>query len=106
MTDDFDKTDLQTEDEAEDKKTSDPMKFCFLCRRSEEQAGKMIELPNNIHICSDCMQKSFDSMNQQMSTGKFNISDLMNMPGVSMIDLSNMRSAPAPKKEKKKKEKT
>ena len=106
MTDDFDKTDLQTEDEAEDKKTSDPMKFCFLCRRSEEQAGKMIELPNNIHICSDCMQKSFDSMNQQMSTGKFNISDLMNMPGVSMIDLSSLRSAPAPKKEKKKKEKT
>ena len=82
------------------------MKFCFLCRRSEEQAGKMIELPNNIHICSDCMQKSFDSMNQQMSTGKFNISDLMNMPGVSMIDLSSLRSAPAPKKEKKKKEKT
>ena len=92
MTDDFDKTDLQTEDEAEDKKTSDPMKFCFLCRRPEEQAGKMIELPNNIHICSDCMQKSFNSMNQQFNDGKFNYADLMNMPNVSMIDLRSFQN--------------
>ena len=44
-------------------------KFCFLCHRPESQAGKMIELPNNIHICSDCMQKSFDTMTQQMNNG-------------------------------------
>ena len=29
---------------------SDYEKFCFLCHRPESQAGKMIELPNNIHI--------------------------------------------------------
>lgn len=58
-------------------------KFCFLCRRPESQAGKMIDLPNNIHICADCMQKSFDTMNTQMSNG--NYSDLFNMPNVSMI---------------------
>ena len=28
-------------------------KFCFLCRRPESKAGPMIELPNNIHICTD-----------------------------------------------------
>ena len=34
-------------------------KYCSLCNRPESIAGKMIELPNNITVCSDCMQKSF-----------------------------------------------
>ena len=77
-------------------------KFCFLCRRPESQAGKMIDLPNNIHICADCMQKSFDTMNTQMSNG--NYSDLFNMPNVSMIDLGSFQNpVQQPKKEKKKK---
>lgn len=78
--------------------------FCFLCRRPESQAGKMIELPNNIHICTDCMQKSFDTMNNQMSGGKLNYSDLLNMPNVSMIDFSSLQPPMSqPKKVKKKK---
>ena len=66
----------------------------------------MIELPNNIHICTDCMQKSFNSMNQQFNDGKFNYADLMNMPNVSMIDLSSFQNpGQQPKKiHKKKKE--
>ena len=81
-----------------------PEKFCFLCRRPESKAGPMIELPNNIHICTDCMQKSFNSMNQQFNEGKFNYSDLLNMPNVSMIDLSSFQNpVQQPKKEKKKK---
>ena len=81
-------------------------KFCTLCRRSEKQAGKMIDLPNNIHICSDCMQKSFDSMNQQMSSSNFNYNDLFNMPNISMIDLSSLQNPTQHQKVKpKKKEK-
>ena len=38
-------------------------KICFMCRRPESKAGKMIDLPNDIHICTDCMQRSFDTMN-------------------------------------------
>ena len=38
-------------------------KICFMCRRPESKAGKMIDLPNDIHICVECMQKSFDTMN-------------------------------------------
>ena len=65
----------------------------------------MIELPNNIHICTDCMQKSFNSMNQQFNDGKFNYADLMNMPNVSMIDLSSFQNpGQQPKKIHKKKE--
>ena len=88
-----------------DKKEDEYEQFCFLCRRSESQAGKMIELPNNIHICTDCMQKSFDTMNSQMGNGNINYADLLNMPNISMIDLSSFQNPVAkPKKIKKKKE--
>ena len=36
--------------------------ICYICRRPESKAGKMIKIPNNICICRDCMQKTFDSM--------------------------------------------
>jgi ATP-dependent Clp protease ATP-binding subunit ClpX len=80
-------------------------RFCFLCRRPESLCGSMIDLPNNIHVCADCMQKSFDTMNRQMSGGKFDFSDLMNMPNVSMIDLSSLQNKMMqPKKMRKKAE--
>lgn len=110
MTDKYkDNDELDVLEEAESteetsKETEDRYeKFCFLCRRPESKAGPMIDLPNNIHICTDCMQKSFNSMNQQMSDGKFNYSDLLNMPNVSMIDLSSFQNPMnQPKKVKKK----
>ena len=37
-------------------------KYCLMCHRPESVAGKMIELPNHITVCQDCMQKSFDAM--------------------------------------------
>ena len=33
-----------------EQKNEDYEEVCFLCRRPESIAGKMIELPNNIHI--------------------------------------------------------
>ena len=101
--DDIIEEEIQNED---DDNKYEPEKFCTLCRRSEKQAGKMIDLPNNIHICSDCMQKSFDSMNQQMSSSNFNYNDLFNMPNISMIDLSSLQNPTQHQKVKpKKKEK-
>lgn len=38
-------------------------KVCYICRRTESKAGKMIKIPNDIYICNDCMQKTFDSIN-------------------------------------------
>ena len=94
------------EEEMDDEDDHEPEKFCSLCHRSERQTGKMIDLPNNIHICPDCMQRSFDSMNQQMNNGNFNYSDLFNMPNISMIDLTNFQNpVNQTKKVKKKKEK-
>jgi ATP-dependent Clp protease ATP-binding subunit ClpX len=37
---------------------------CYLCRRPESKVGKMIRIPNNISICADCMQKTFDTINK------------------------------------------
>ena len=98
--DDIIEEEIQNED---DDNKYEPEKFCTLCRRSEKQAGKMIDLPNNIHICSDCMQKSFDSMNQQMSSSNFNYNDLFNMPNISMIDLSSLQNLTQHQKVKSKK---
>ena len=99
-------TDNYNDDEVIDQEEKKQEKFCFLCRRPESKAGPMIELPNTIHLCTDCMQKSFNSMNQQFNDGKFNYADLMNMPNVSMIDLSSFQNpGQQPKKiHKKKKE--
>ena len=98
--------DNYNDDEVIDQEEKKQEKFCFLCRRPESKAGPMIELPNNIHICTDCMQKSFNSMNQQFNDGKFNYADLMNMPNVSLIDLRSFQNpGQQPKKiHKKKKE--
>ena len=77
-------------------------KVCFICHRPESVTGKMIDLPNNITVCPDCMQRSFDAM----TNGSIDLNRLMNMPGVqffNMSDLENMQ--PKPQKIKKKKEK-
>lgn len=34
---------------------------CYICRRSESKAGPMVRIQNNICICQECMQKTFDT---------------------------------------------
>ena len=53
-------------------------KICFICHRPESVTGKMIDLPNNICVCPDCMQKSFDAMNN-MNFGGMDYSQFMNI---------------------------
>ena len=87
----------------EEKDDSEYEKVCFLCHRPESVAGKMIELPNNVCVCRDCMQKSFDAM----TSGQIDYSQLMNNlpPGVQFMNLSDLEQAiPKQQKVKKKKE--
>ncbi|BDF05699.1 ATP-dependent Clp protease ATP-binding subunit ClpX [[Clostridium] hylemonae] len=94
-----DGTDVEVE---ETKKEDDEYeKVCFICHRPESTAGKMIELPNNISVCSDCMQKSFDAM----SNGQIDYSQLMNMPGVQVFNMADMEQQNIPKQQKIKKKK-
>ena len=38
-------------------------KVCYVCRRTESKAGKMISMPGGLYVCPDCMQKTFDAIN-------------------------------------------
>ena len=85
--------------------------ICYICRRPESVAGKMIHIPNNICICNDCMQKTFDSMGSFGFGGGDNANlnnvDFSKMPNISMINLSDlggfMPQMPNSQKLKKKK---
>lgn len=57
-------------------------KVCYVCHRTESRAGKMINMGNNIYICPDCMQRSFDVI---YNSG-INYDDMMkNIPGMGNI---------------------
>ena len=75
-------------------------KYCFMCHRPESVAGKMIDLPNNICVCADCMQKSFDAMNKM----PFDLSQLSGTPGIHVMNLADLEGV-LPKKQKVKKKK-
>ncbi|MCI8282709.1 MAG: ATP-dependent Clp protease ATP-binding subunit ClpX [Lachnospiraceae bacterium] len=105
------------EDETQEKEEYEDV--CYICRRPESKVGRMIRIPSNICICADCMQKTFDSMNQSgfpmndmanMNLGNIpnlqNLSNLSNMPNISMINLSELQNMmPQSQKLKKKKPK-
>ena len=75
-------------------------KYCFMCHRPESVTGKLIDLPNNICVCQDCMQKSFDAMNNM----PFDLSQLTDTPGIHFMNMSDLEGI-LPKKQKVKKKK-
>ncbi len=78
--------------------TKRPEEICYICRRPESKAGKMIHIPNHICICQDCMQKTFDTMNQ----GGFPYMDLTGgMPNMFSFMGGGPQEQERPKKEKK-----
>lgn len=84
------------------KDDSEYEKLCSICHRPESITGKMIELPNNLYVCPDCMQKSFDMMNN----GQIDLNQLMRMPGVQILNMQDLENMmPKQQKVKKKKEK-
>ncbi|WP_455716431.1 ATP-dependent Clp protease ATP-binding subunit ClpX [Anaerosporobacter sp.] len=99
--------DSEVKDIKKDKKTiekaneykDDYEDICYICRRPESKVGKMIHIPNNICICSDCMQKTFDSIN----SGNVPYMDMMNLG--PMMNFSGVQNEiPKSQKLKKKKE--
>lgn len=85
-------------------------KICYICRRPESRAGKMISMPGNIFICPDCMQKTFDSINQSgMSYEdmlKMSNINIPNMPNMGMFGNINEADVNIPNKQRIKKKKT
>lgn len=90
-------------------------RVCYLCHRPESKVDKMISIPNNISICSDCMQKAFDQIGMQGFPNMGGTPDPNNVLGASGIEFINLanpfagmpeemqaRHSVKPKKKKKK----
>ncbi len=94
---------IEVEDtkDSEDKeeKDSDYEEVCFLCHRPESKTGKLIMLAKGICICSECMQKTMDTIQN-------NSQDFSKIPGFSFINLADLQNViPQRQKVKKKKSK-
>ena len=78
----IDEDDYEIEDDGDEEDDTPKKKFesCCVCHRTEEQGAKLIHMPTGLSICSDCMQKSFDSFNSGFGGGN----------GIQFLDLSNM----------------
>ena len=103
-----------TEDKNEKKDGNEYEEVCYICHRPEHIAGKMIKIPNDIYICKDCLQRTFDSMNGSGFPmgdlfGMGNMNNMDKMPNISMINLSDLQNMmggiPQSQKIKKKKPK-
>ena len=57
----------------DNKDSNEYEEICDLCRRTSSAAGRMFKLPNDMHICEDCMQKTLESM------GSLNLGSFMGM---------------------------
>ena len=106
-----DSSDVKPEDKGEEKKDENKDEgyenICFICHRTESQAGPMINIGSGVCICNECMQRTFDSMNnfnntQENTGGAF---DFSKMPNIGMINLADF-GMPNSQKIKKKKNKT
>ena len=75
--------------------------ICYLCRRPESKAGKLIHLPmEGICICPDCMQRSFT----MMSNSNINYDDLMRNMNLQDMFPGNLQDG-IPKSQRLKKKK-
>ena len=122
MTDTTEKTENEKKavsQEDDGQKNSGPKKtghYCAMCRRPESIAGKMVEMPNHMYVCPDCMQRTFDLMQSsgfpyQNMMNVTNMEDLMNLlkqmgiPGIT-LEVTPEQVASPKKESGKKQEKT
>lgn len=94
---------IELEKEKKQEEHSDYEDICYICRRPESKVGKMIHIPQNICICSDCMQKTFDSINSK----NIPYMDIINM-SPNMMNFNpnvNLKPNDIPKSQKLKKKK-
>ena len=56
-----------------------PEDVCYICHRPESKAGRIIKMPNNINVCVDCMQTTFNQLNNN------GMAFMMDMPNMENI---------------------
>ena len=99
--------DVNSNETSKDNKEDDYEKICYVCRRPESKAGKMIDMPGGICVCTDCLQKSFNNfqnVGMNVNISEEELKNLLNMPGVHMMNPEDfIRNVPHKQKIKKKK---
>lgn len=80
-------------------------KVCYICRRTESKAGKMISMPGGLYVCPDCMQKTFDAINNNDIDYNELMKGIPNMPNMGMFGGFNMMGNDISNKQKVKKKK-
>lgn len=114
MKDELEKEQLDNVDSNEPSKDNDNKedqyeKICYVCRRPESKAGKMIDMPGGICVCTDCLQKSFNSfqnIGMNVNISEDELKELLNMPGVHMMTPDDFRRTVPDKQKLKKKKKS
>ena len=79
-------------------------RVCYMCHRPESKVDKMIVIPNNICICSDCMQNTLDQISATGFPGIQGLSpqDIMNISGMGIVPPDEFQMKHAVNKKKKK----
>lgn len=82
-----------------DENKDDREKICYMCKRPESKAGKMIVLANSICVCQECMQRTLDSMNMG-SVPFVNLNNMGFVMGEDVKETMKERQVKNPKKKK------
>lgn len=67
---------MGTDNKDDNNKTED---VCYICHRPESKAGRIIKMPNNINVCVDCIQTTFNQIN---NNGMPFMMDITNMDNI------------------------
>lgn len=110
--DEEDSAELAEVEEDEEDSPKKKTEYCCMCHRTESQGATLLRMPNEMSICTDCMQKSFDTFNsgfgggiQFMDLSNMDINSLKNMNLGDLLAGNITAQKVKPKKAKKKKKK-
>ena len=91
----------EKKDSRDDLKNSD--RFCSMCNRPESVTGRLVDLPNGMCVCNDCLKKTTD----YIKSPSFNLGSifegLKNFPNISFMNLDGfggLSAAEAPKEKR------
>ncbi len=107
---DGDEVEIEIDPDEDEPEKKGP-EYCSICHRSEDQGAVLIHMPNQMCICTDCMQKSFDSFGKGFPGSGVQFLDLSNfdLNSIRNMNLGDLLTGATPvqkpKKAKKKKKK-
>ena len=77
----------------DDKKDNKTTEFCYICHRPDNITGPLIKMAPGMSVCTECMQRTFDSMGSFGFGGGDNSKsnmDMSKMPNISFLNLGNL----------------